>query len=262
MTYLMESPAEGRRLLAQARTNPARERLVAAGVEPGMRVLDVGCGPGAVTLELCELVGTRGQVVGIDPSPGRLTEARELLAGHPNVLLLQAGLPATGLLPRSFDAVHAQYVFEYLGDFGPALDACIGLCRPGGRVVVSDIDGHGLHAWPVPAAVEAGIATFQAALVRTGFDLFVGRKLFSAFVARGLGEVRVQLTPIDVVAGAADERLLADWRQRFEALAPVGEKAFGSAQSWGEFAAAYLALLSDPAALKYTVMLTTSGRTP
>jgi hypothetical protein len=72
-------------------------------------------------------------------------------------------------------------------------------------------------------------------------------------------DVRVQLTPHHVTAGAADEAMLEDWRVRFAALRPVGLAAFGDEVAYEAFAAEYLSLLSNPDALKYSVVLTTIG---
>lgn len=262
MKYLMESPDEGQRLLAQARQNPAMPRLQRAGVGPGMRVLDVGCGSGAVTVELAELVGPTGSVLALDPSPARCAEARQQSAGHSNVEVREGALPQTGLPDRAFDAVFSQYVFEYLGDVPAALAECVRVCRPGGRVVVADIDGHGLHNWPVSQRIHEGLTLLEQALAPAGFDLRVGRKMFHHFQLAGLLNVTVQLTPIDVVAGAADAALLADWRQRFQVLGPMALATFGTAELWQRFVDDYLCLLADPLALKYTVMLTTSGTRP
>ena len=60
---------------------PFTRRLLArAGIEPGMRVLDVGCGPGDVTLLLSELVGADGSVVGVERDEQALTKARQRAA--------------------------------------------------------------------------------------------------------------------------------------------------------------------------------------
>lgn len=259
MTYVMESEQEARRLLAQEAANPSEARLRLTGLARGQHALDVGCGAGAVTSAMAAIVGPAGSVTAIDPSPERLEEARAHLAGVANVHFATGALPATGLPPDRFDYVWCQYVLEYLRDPRPALHELVRLARAGGRVVVSEIDGFGLAYWPEPPAVAIGRDTFLAALASTGFDLFVGRKLFGYLQDAGLTDVRVQLSPFHVTAGAADARLVEDWRVRFDALAPVMEPAFGSATSYRAFARAYLELLADPRAFKYSVILTAEG---
>ena len=57
------------------------------GVNPGDRILDLGCGPGFAIAELVGQVGTAGSIVGVDRSPQMLAAAARRCAGHPNVAL-------------------------------------------------------------------------------------------------------------------------------------------------------------------------------
>lgn len=262
MTYLMESAREGERLLAQESSNPSRDRVLRAGLQPGQRVLDAGCGAGAVTATLLELTGQSGHVTAFDASSARLDLARKTLGTAPNLELREASLPHTGLPAAGFDFVWSQFVFEYLADPGSALTELVRLTRPGGTVAIAEIDGYGLGLWPVTDRLAEGLELFQKALQAARFDLFVGRKLFSLFRAHGLRDVSVRLSPFHVTAGAADQAMLDDWTVRFAALQPLGVQAFGSAAAWNAFTVEYLATLRDPDALKYAVVLTTVGLRP
>lgn len=262
MTYLMESPREGQRLLVQERANPSRESLLAAGLRPGMRVLDIGCGSGGVALAAAALVGPSGSVLGVDPSQARLDEARRLVGDAANVEFRQASFPSTGLEPDGFDFVYSQFVLEYLPDPRAALAEMVRTARPGGTVAVTDIDGLGLANWPTPQVVIDGLITVERALQKVGFDLFVGRKIFHELRLMGLGTVGVHLAPLYLVAGAAEAWLVDDWALRLENIAPVVAPAFGGAPGYEAFRQAYLDLLRNPDALKYTVALTTWGTKP
>jgi hypothetical protein len=90
----------------------------------------------------------------------------------------------------------------------------------------------------------------------------VGRKLYSLFRQAGLREVRVRLYPFYVVAGAAPEQLLEDWRTRFDALEPAMTPEFGGAGAYRAFCNEYLRMLEDEDALKYGVTLVTEGIKP
>jgi SAM-dependent methyltransferase len=259
MKYLMESVEESRRLLAQEEANPSLPRLVATGLEPGHRAIDVGCGSGAVLGEILDVVGAAGDVVGIDPSADRLAVASRLLRHRPNLRLLEAALPDTGLPDNSFDYVWCQYVCQYLPDASLAVKELTRLARSGAKVVVAEIDAHGLHNWPFTDELAASATKMLRVLERVGFDAFAGRKMFSRFRAGGLSNVKVMLTPFYVVAGAASEWILDDWRVRFRNLAPLAVAEFGSEDAYEQFARDYLALLADPDALKYAVILTTEG---
>src|SRR5215470_18885221 len=78
----------------------ARRALLQAGIQPGMRVADIGCGVGMVTALLAQLVGPFGQVVGVDFSGAQIAQARELLSpSTPNINFVEASALSTGL-PR------------------------------------------------------------------------------------------------------------------------------------------------------------------
>ena len=109
-----------------------------AGVVPGMRVLDVGCGPGAVTALLLERVGPGGRVVGIDRAPPLL----ELAAARnpdPRATFVRADLDAA--LPElgAFDAVVGRRVLMYLKDPAATLARMVALVRPGGVVLFQEL---------------------------------------------------------------------------------------------------------------------------
>lgn len=259
MTYIMESEGETRRLLLQQQADDARPLLLATGLSPGDRVLDAGCGPGGISQTMADIVGAQGQVTGLDLSEARLDEARRHCAHLPQVSFVQADVRRMGLPAGGFDYTWSQYVLEYLPDWEVALAELVRVTRPGGRVVVAEIDGQGLCNWPMSEALAEGARRFERGLAANGFDLFIGRKLFHGFRRAGLREVRVHLTPQYIVAGTADARFLADWETRFTALAPAVAPAFGSEAAYREFCQAYLHMLRDPDTLKYSVLMVTEG---
>lgn len=261
MTYLMETTTEGRRLLEQERANPSLSRLRDSGLGPGMRAIDVGCGAGAQLPSMLELVGAAGTVTAIDPSVDRLELARQVTGAAPNLELLRGALPSTGLEGARFDFVWSQFVLEHLHDPVAAVAELARLSRPGGTVAVSEIDGVGLDAWPMPEVVARGVDRLLPMLSRTGFDIHMGRKVFALFRAAGLRDVRVHLSPLYVAAGPADDRLIEDWRQRFEALTPLAAPAFGGRAEWDAFRHGALEMFASPDTLKFAVLLVTTGRT-
>jgi SAM-dependent methyltransferase len=258
--YVMESEREARRLAEQARALPVHGHLLATGLSPGMKALDVGCGPGVITAVIAEVVGRQGSVLGIDLHAQRLEEARAHCAPLPQCSFRQGDIRRLELPDGTFDYVWCQFVVEYLSQPAGAVAELIRVTRPGGRVVVSDVDALGLQNWPISPQLEEGCRKFFAALTAVGVDLHAGRKMFHLFRRAGLEQVRVHLAPLWVVAGAADARLMSDWKQRFETLEPIVSPAFGGAQGYWVFCEQYLGLLSDPDALKYAVLLITEGQ--
>jgi ubiquinone/menaquinone biosynthesis C-methylase UbiE len=114
------------------------------GVAPGERVLDVGCGSGAVTRTLASRVAPGGHAVGLDTSPALLEIARELAdeAGHGAAIDWKVGdCRAIPFPDGSFNAVVAATTLSHVPDPGRALDEMVRVTRPGGRVGVFDVDG-------------------------------------------------------------------------------------------------------------------------
>ncbi|MBL8923581.1 MAG: methyltransferase domain-containing protein [Myxococcaceae bacterium] len=257
----MESPAEGARLAAQAKASPSAQRLAWAGLCACQRVADIGCGSGAVAEEIADLVGPAGFVTLLDPSMARLHDARARLGGRPNVEFRQGSLPSTGLADSTYDVVWSQFVLQYLPDTRPAVEELVRITRRGGRVVVAEIDGAGA-VWPAPPVVLEGMELFERGLRRHGFDLLVGRKLFHRFREAGLADIDIEVSPFNLVTGAASATLLEDWRQRFDTLAPAVGPEFADERSYRDFADAYLQVLANPEALKYSIMVTTRGTRP
>lgn len=119
-----------------------RRELVreALGAVRGERVLDVGCGPGFYCLELSEIVGPSGSVVGVDSSPAMLQLARTRCAARDNVQLVEGEATALPVEDGTFDGVVCVQVLEYVSDVDAAVAELHRAVRPGGRAVVWDVD--------------------------------------------------------------------------------------------------------------------------
>lgn len=134
--------ADRLRILHQVYGPGTRALLVRAGLAPGMRVADLGCGVGTVTDELAHLVGPRGRVVGVDVSRDQLDQARQRLVGAPfaHVTFVEASATATTLPGASFDLVYCRFLLLHLVEPEKALREMHRLLRPGGVVACEDGD--------------------------------------------------------------------------------------------------------------------------
>jgi ubiquinone/menaquinone biosynthesis C-methylase UbiE len=109
----------------------AIERL---GVVAGERILDVGCGCGQTLLQLADLTGPSGQVLGVDISPPMLERARERAAGRPTIALALGDAQAYAFAPGTFDAVYSRFGVMFFDDPRAAFRNLRAAARPGGRL--------------------------------------------------------------------------------------------------------------------------------
>lgn len=261
-TYLMEHPLEAERLELKTKREKIVEELKLVPLHPGMDVLDVGCGTGAVTRILAERVSP-GRVVGLDPSEERLSVAKRIVEeqGVSNVEYVRADVRNLDPRERDFDLVYSRCLFQYLpGKTGlDTLAAMRSLARAGGRVAVADIDGNHLYRYPLNPEWEKELRELVQAIEETGFDAFVGRKLYSMFRAVGFQEVHVDVLPYYLIEGRADPLSLRVWEMKIEILAKTLEKIFDSAERAGEMTERFRADLLDEDTLLYNFLFLVQG---
>jgi SAM-dependent methyltransferase len=193
---LGHSAAELRRLETQAAVvDPVTRRfMVEAGVNRGMRVLDVGSGAGDVAMLVAELVGQQGQVVGFDRSSAAVDLARERAAARSlhQVQFLTGALDELDL-PGRFDAVVGRYVLQFQQDPAALLAAVAAQARPGGLVLFHELDWSGVSSDPPAPTYERVRAWLQAAIERSGASVRMGLALPGVFAAAGLGHPELRL---------------------------------------------------------------------
>jgi arsenite methyltransferase len=145
MTTGLQFDAEiSRQFEARARLPAAiarrRRILETLQPQPGECVLDIGCGPGVLASEIASVVGTSGQVCGIDVSESMLALARLRCAGQPWVEFRHGDAVKLPYSEGAFDAAVATQVFEYVHDMTAALVELHRILRPGGRALITDLD--------------------------------------------------------------------------------------------------------------------------
>ena len=171
---------------AVRRRSIVRAALAAA---PGERLLDVGCGPGFYCAELVDEVGKDGSVMGVDGSPAMLALARRRCAGRDNADFKEADATSLPVADADFDAALSVQVLEYVADPSAALREIHRALRPGGRVVIWDIDWATLSVHSRDAARgERVLRAWDEHLADPGLPRTLAPKLRSA----GFEDVRME----------------------------------------------------------------------
>ena len=190
-TYsLGSSDLEIARLDAQAEflREPTRVLLEASGIDPGMRVLDLGTGLGHVAAAVAELVGPHGEVVGLDMDPRMLEVARARTEDLPNVRFVEGDV-ASWRADDSFDVVVGRLILFHVPDPVGVLRHHQQAIRSGGRVVMIDYDIGGLRAEPGDPLTARMAALIMAAFRAAGAHPTIGSRLKRILAEAGVQDV-------------------------------------------------------------------------
>lgn len=179
--------------------------VAAAGLRPGMRVVDVACGTGVVTLAAADAVSPGGEVVGVDLNPGMLAVARRKA---PDIEWHQGAAESLAFGEGSFDAAVSQFGLMFFTDREAALREMWRVLRPGGRLVVTlwgsleDTPGYAGMTLLLQRLFGDSIAD----LLRAPYSLGDPHALRSLLIASGVPEPRV-----DLVSGMARFPSIRAW---------------------------------------------------
>lgn len=134
----------------------ARMRAIAlVDARPGMRILDLACGPGSLSRRLAPMVAPGGEILGVDLAPGMIELARS--ANIANARFEVMDIEQLALANDSFDAAICGHGFQFVPDLGQALREARRVLRPSGRLAASV---------PVPGVQESVSALLNSVLDR------------------------------------------------------------------------------------------------
>jgi ubiquinone/menaquinone biosynthesis C-methylase UbiE len=205
-----------------------------AGIVAGARVADVGCGPGALLPALSECVGDNGRVEAVDGDDEAVAAAQALVAGARlgNVTVGRGRAEDTGLPNDAFDTVMVRHVLAHNGLTAQAIvNHLAGLLRPGGALLLVDVDMKAMRLRPDDQAVTELVDRYAEFQVQRGGAIQVGLHLDELLEGAGL-EVMAYQGIADVVKLPHGVRGPA-WAAR-EAMVAAGVVTAEEVERWGE----------------------------
>ncbi|MEZ5904629.1 MAG: methyltransferase domain-containing protein, partial [Geminicoccaceae bacterium] len=182
------------RVLARATEAGTGRLLDEVGVAAGMACLDVGCGAGDVARLLAERVGATGRVLGVDLDAALVAIAAGEAAALGLAQLAYRPGSALALAETGFDIVYARFLLTHLREREAVIARMLGALRPGGAIVLEDIDFAGHFAFPELAELDAFCRLYTALTRSTGGDAEIGRAVPSLLRRAGLRDVEVRIS--------------------------------------------------------------------
>jgi ubiquinone/menaquinone biosynthesis C-methylase UbiE len=160
-----------------------------AHLEPGMSLLDVGCGPGTITADLARRVGP-GEVLGVDRDADVVALAAREHASVPGLRFEVGDVYALAAADGAYDVVHAHQVLQHLSDPVAALVEMRRVCRPDGVVAVRDAD-YGAFTWaPEDPVLDRWLCAYRAVARANQAEPDAGRHLKGWVLRAGFTSVQ------------------------------------------------------------------------
>lgn len=259
----MENDDENQRLEVKTRVEVVRQFAEAAGLAPGMRVVDAGCGPGLTTSVLSSMVGGQGSAVGFDISEQRIARALERHSNRTTSFYVRDFLkPLEGI--GSFDFAWTRFTLEYYKAQSHDIVSTIGdTLVEGGTLCLIDLDYNCLSHFGMSSRLEnAFLSAVRQLEEMANFDPYAGRKLYHHLYRLGYEDIKAQAGAHHLIYGQLSDADEYNWGKKIEVLArklPIQLPGYAGPD---EFYDDFMNFFHDPARFSYTPVIAAWGRKP
>jgi SAM-dependent methyltransferase len=264
LDYLMENDDEIRRLEIKTDISAVHRQARWAGLKKGMRVADIGCGPGKTSRAIADLLGPTGEVVGVEISPHRVAYAREKYAdGRVRFVHRNAIEPLDDL--GLFDFIWVRFLLEYHRDKAFQIVKNLSqILRPGGVLCLIDLDYNCLNHFGIPERLSKALHQIMGLLEeRANFDPFVGIKLYSFLYDLGYDAIDATITPHHLIYGSLNAVDDFNWTKKVEVAAKKSGFVFDAYPGgYDAFYDDFRTCFADPRRFTYTPMIACRGQKP
>lgn len=262
--YLMESDEEALRLDLKTNVSEVKKQAIWAGLKSGMRVADLGCGPGKTTFCLNQLANPMAQTMGIDISKNRIEYAKKNYF-EPEIEYLQGDirLPLDHL--GMFDFVWIRFVLEYyLSNSFEIVKNISRIVKPGGILCLVDLDCNCLRHHGFSLRFEKAVNGIMDDLATNyNFDPYAGVKLYSYLFDLGYEEISADVSAHNLICGSISDSRLFNWQKKVQiAGKKSGFKFTGYRRGYEGFAQEFKESISNPRVFYYSPLIVCRGKKP
>lgn len=165
------------------------------GLKEGITIADVGCGPGNVSVWLADQVGVSGKVFSIDNSDEQLSILnRKILETQlQNVLIYKSDIYEIDKIQQRFDIIFCRFLLVHLAQPIVAIQKLQGLLKPGGRLILAELDNSTWYSYPSNNALENDINLLCDVTSNKGTDFCIGPKLYGYLRQEKFHSVHVKI---------------------------------------------------------------------
>jgi len=182
---------DGTQVILNSRTLASAHRRLMDLLQPGMTVLDIGCGTGAITNGIAKLVGSHGKVVGIDSNIQLIEEAKQKWCDLAN-LTFEVGDIYNLNDKDQFDIVTCSRVLQWLSSPKTAVRSMINAVKEGGQLVILDYNHEKIEWQPKPPeSMQRFYNLFLKWRRDAGMDNHIADHLETIFQEYGLNQIHV-----------------------------------------------------------------------
>jgi ubiquinone/menaquinone biosynthesis C-methylase UbiE len=203
-SYIIRGGVAGRerlRILSRVMRPTSLALLQRAGLQAGMKVLEIGCGGGDLAFDIARIVAPSGRVRGTDIDQTKLDlatrEAAELNLAN---IEFQLGNITESAPAGNFDFIHTRFVLTHLTDSAQALKHIRAALCPGGIIVLEDIDFSGYFCYPDCEALWRYVHLYTETTRRRGVDANIGPRLPSLLAEAGFENIQVNIVQLSGLA--------------------------------------------------------------
>lgn len=262
--YQMENDEESLRLDLKTDLSVIKKQALWAGIKPGMRIADIGCGPGKITSTLHELASPGGSAYGIDGSNTRLDYARKNFNKKGIEFVCKNILEPFEDI-GTFDFIWIRFVLEYYRENAHELLKNVDkVLKPGGIICLIDLDHNSLNHFGIPERLNNTLFSMMKILENEhNFDSNIGRKLYSYIFDLGYEDINVDVSVNSLVFGQLTKTDSFNWTKKIEVIQNLTNYNFPEYENGHDgFIKEFNTYMKNPRRFSYTPLICCRGQKP
>jgi ubiquinone/menaquinone biosynthesis C-methylase UbiE len=194
-TYVLQVGEKGKErltILNELFQSSSCSLLLEAGLSPGKKILEVGCGTGCMTNWMAEKIGPKGQIYAVDISAAQLDIARESAKKQKleNITFIENSIFDLKDLPQ-FDLIYSKFTLMHLSEPYKALEMMLRFLKPGGYIVCEEASNAITYCYPPSSTFQKSRQLLLSLAEKKKLDFNLGEKLYDYFRKLALENISV-----------------------------------------------------------------------